>query len=257
MKQIAATLILLSACALGCSSSEPDDSATDAASSSSSSGGDGASGTTNDSGSAGSTTSATSSGTTGTTAGSNGSTGSGGTDGSDGAASTGGAPSTSSDGSAGEATTDVDAASGGTTGGVEPYANVVAVEVSGSDGSYTFNVSIESSDVGCTQYTDWWEVLSQDGELLYRRILTHSHTNDNGTTDDPTTPDNTFTRSGGPVEVSADEVVIVRAHNNIVGYNGMAMVGSPSAGFSDAPDIGSDFAADVEDDDPQVDSCAF
>jgi hypothetical protein len=131
------------------------------------------------------------------------------------------------------------------------------VEISGSEGSYTFDVSIESSDVGCTQYADWWEVLSEAGALLYRRILTHSHTNENGTTDDTTTPDNTFTRGGGPVAIAADETVIVRAHNSVAGYNGRVMLGSPAAGFSDAPEIGSDFAADVEVEDPQVESCEF
>jgi hypothetical protein len=151
------------------------------------------------------------------------------------------------------------ASAGGSAGAPagEPYANVVAVTASETTGGFTFDVSVESSDVDCSQYADWWEVLSEGGELIYRRILTHSHTLENGTTDDPTGPDNTFTRDGGPVEVLADEMVIVRAHNSVSGYNGRVMRGSFVTGFGDAPDIGPDFAADVEDDEPQVESCAF
>jgi hypothetical protein len=175
-------------------------------------------------------------------------------------ASSGGASSSSA---SSEAATGASAAAGAASGGAsgagtdEAYANVVAVQTSGSAGSYSFSVSVESADIGCTQYTDWWEVLSEEGELLYRRILTHSHTNENGTTDDPQSPDNTFTRSGGPVAIAADQPVIVRAHLSTIGYNGRVMSGSVDAGFVDAPDITSDFAADIEDEPPQATDCLF
>ncbi len=155
-----------------------------------------------------------------------------------------------------------DSGSGGSggsagAGGDLPYSNVVAVSASGDEDNYTFSVSIESADIDCTQYTDWWEVLSEDGELLYRRILTHSHTDDNGTTD-PDAPGNTFTRSGGPVAVTSDRVVIVRAHmSDFDGYNGQVMRGNVASGFDEAPDIGADFAADVEEAAPQPDGCSF
>ena len=126
--------------------------------------------------------------------------------------------------------------------------------VSGTPGDYTFDVSVESADIDCDQYADWWEVLSEDGSLVYRRILTHPHTDENGTSD-PDAPGNTFTRSGGPVQISADEVVIVRAHMSNEGYNGMVMRGSVAEGFVAAPDIGSDFAAEVQTDDPQPGEC--
>ena len=123
---------------------------------------------------------------------------------------------------------------------------MTAVAAAGDAGAYTFNVSIESADIGCTQYADWWEVLSEDGMLLYRRILTHSHTNEN-----------TFTRSGGPVEIDADQVVVVRAHMSNEGYNGVVMQGSVDEGFVAAPGIGSDFATEVELEDPQPAGCDF
>jgi hypothetical protein len=137
-----------------------------------------------------------------------------------------------------------------------PYANVVAVTASGSDGAYTFGVSIESSDIDCSQFANWWEVLTDDGALTYRRILEHSHTDANGSSD-ADEPGNTFTRTGGPVPVLADAVVLVRAHLSTGGYNGQVMRGSAAAGFVQAPEIGADFAADVEDDAPQPTGCAF
>jgi hypothetical protein len=121
---------------------------------------------------------------------------------------------------------------------------------------YDFDVSIESADIDCSQYADWWEVLSEDGALLYRRILEHSHTDENGTSD-PDAPGNTFTRDGGPVPVDAAAIVIVRAHMSNAGYNGRAMRGSAEAGFSDAPDLEPSFATAVETEDPQPTGCLF
>lgn len=137
-----------------------------------------------------------------------------------------------------------------------PYANVVAVSASGTPGSYTFDVSIESSDIDCSQYASWWEVLTEDGSLIFRRILEHSHTDENGTSD-PGAPGNTFTRDGGPIDIEADQVVLVRAHMNTGGYHGDAMRGSVAGGFVIAPDIGAEFAAEVEFEDPQPTRCLF
>jgi hypothetical protein len=212
--------------ALGCSSSEPDTSPETAGTGGS--GGDGA------------------------VAGAGGSAGDAAVPGAGGAGASGGAAGTAGSEPAG------DSGAGGAAGAavVLPYAHVVAVSASGSDQSYQFSVSVESADIDCTQFANWWEVLGEDGTLLYRRILEHSHTDENGTSD-ADKPGNTFTRPGGPVAVGADTVVIVRAHMSTGGYNGRAMRGSPSGGFADAPNITSEFAADVEGDDPQPDGCDF
>jgi hypothetical protein len=137
-----------------------------------------------------------------------------------------------------------------------PYANVTAVSATGASGAYTFNVTIESADIDCSQYADWWEVLTEDGALAYRRILEHSHTDANGSSD-PDAPGNTFTRGGGPVPVADNDVVVVRAHMSVGGYNGAVMRGSVTGGFEQAPDVGADFAASVEQEDPQPDGCEF
>jgi hypothetical protein len=138
----------------------------------------------------------------------------------------------------------------------EPYANVTAVSITGSPPAYQFVISIESSDVDCTQYADWWEVLSEDGTLVYRRILEHSHTDENGTSD-ADAPGNTFTRDGGPVALAPEASVLVRAHMNVGGYNGRVMQGSPSGAFNDAAALAAGFAAGVESEAPQPAGCLF
>jgi hypothetical protein len=136
------------------------------------------------------------------------------------------------------------------------YANVTAVSATPASGGYTFEVTIESADKDCTQYANWWEVIDEPGTLRYRRILEHSHTDENGTSD-PDAPGNTFTRSGGPVDVTDNDVVVVRAHMSNGGYNGQVMRGSVAQGFAEAPDIDNTFATDVESEDPQPQGCLF
>jgi hypothetical protein len=145
---------------------------------------------------------------------------------------------------------------GGEGGALVPYAHVVGVSVSGEPMSYSFAVTVESADIDCSQYADWWEVLDESGSLVYRRILEHSHTDENGTTD-ADAPANTFTRSGGPVAIAADDIVIVRAHMSVGGYNGLVLRGTATEGFYEATDIDSSFASGVEDEPPLPAGCLF
>lgn len=103
---------------------------------------------------------------------------------------------------------------------VEHLAEVQSVVVAGPELKYTFEVQVVSPDTGCDQYADWWEVMTLDGLLVYRRILTHSHTGEQP-----------FVRSGGPIDVSADQPLIVRVHMNSTGYSIFAMKGSVKDGF--------------------------
>jgi len=124
-------------------------------------------------------------------------------------------------------------------------AEVSAATFNGEPGNYTFSVTVRSPDTGCEQYADWWEVLSADGELIYRRILAHSHVDEQP-----------FTRSGGPVIVAADENIIVRAHMNNAGYGEQVFTGSPRAGLTMST-LSASFAQDLQLADPLPGGCAF
>ncbi len=137
--------------------------------------------------------------------------------------------------------------SGSGSGTAVGFAHVTGVSATGSDDAYTFSVTVESSDVDCTHFADWWEVLTPEGALVYRRILLHPHTD--------AISGNPYTRSGGPVAVKGDREVIVRAHLNHGGYRGKAMRGTVNNGFLEATDIGGDFAAAVAVEDPQPEAC--
>lgn len=99
-------------------------------------------------------------------------------------------------------------------------ADVTEVAVTGEPGGYTFAVTIRSDETGCEQYADWWEVLTDDGELVFRRILNHSHPDEQP-----------FTRTGGPVDVSASDPLWVRAHLHPAGYTGRIARGTAESGF--------------------------
>ena len=124
-------------------------------------------------------------------------------------------------------------------------ANVISVDVAGKPGQYSFSVGISSPDTGCDQYADWWEVISQEGELIYRRILLHSHV-----TEQP------FVRSGGPVQIEMDTEVTIRAHMNPGGYGGKVFIGSVESGCIGAG-LGEDFAQDLENQGPLPSGCNF
>lgn len=132
-----------------------------------------------------------------------------------------------------------------------PRADAVSVDVSGSPGAYTFSVGIRSDETGCERYADWWEVLRPDGALVYRRILGHSHVDEQP-----------FIRSGGPIPVRADDEVLVRAHLRPNGveapgvYRGAALRGTASGGF-EATELEPGFASELETAAPQPGSCAF
>ena len=125
-------------------------------------------------------------------------------------------------------------------------AEITGVTVSGNENAYTFSVTIKSPDTGCEQYANWWEVISEDGSsLLYRRILGHSHVNEQP-----------FTRSGGSVGITKDQIVYVRAHMNTSGYGTTVFKGSVDSGFS-AATLEAEFGEALETEVPQPSGCAF
>ena len=126
----------------------------------------------------------------------------------------------------------------------EIRADVIKVTVTGKD-AYRFNVTLASDETGCQQYADWWEVLDNQGTLLYRRILFHSHPDDQP-----------FTRSGGSISLEPGQKVYVRGHMNKLGYVGDVFVGSVSSGFKKAEELPS-FPEALEKQAPLPDGCAF
>jgi hypothetical protein len=126
-----------------------------------------------------------------------------------------------------------------------PQAKVLSVDVKGEPGAYSFSVQISSPDEGCSQYADWWEVVSLEGELIYRRVLLHSHVSEQP-----------FTRSGGPVAIDPQTEVLVRAHMNTSGYGNQAMKGSLENGFTPV-ELSPDFAQELSEQSPLPEDCAF
>lgn len=125
-------------------------------------------------------------------------------------------------------------------------AQVVSVAASGQSGAYVFNVGIASPDTGCEHYANWWEIISEDGtRLIYRRILGHSHVNEQP-----------FVRSGGSVPITNNQIVIVRAHMNTSGYGTVVFKGSVSSGFIEAT-VANDFASNLSQQQPLPNTCAF
>ena len=120
-------------------------------------------------------------------------------------------------------------------------AKVLGVSTSGP----TFSVTISSPDTGCDRYADWWEVITPDGELIYRRVLMHSHVNEQP-----------FTRSGGPVNVAGDRPLIVRVHVTPDGYSPNAFSGTVNDGFSEEI-LDDAFARQLAEQEPLPISCAF
>ena len=124
-------------------------------------------------------------------------------------------------------------------------ANVIAVDTKGTSGSYNFYVTLLSDEKGCNQYANWWEVLDENGNLLYRRILVHSHPDDQP-----------FRRGGGHVDVTPSQTLYIRAHMNHKGYGKNLFVGSVESGFSEAKEAIS-IDSSIEMLEPQSTGCAF
>ncbi len=127
----------------------------------------------------------------------------------------------------------------------KPIAEVTEVKVTGTANNYTFAVTVNSSDTGCDNYANWWEVVTPEGKLIYRRVLLHSHVDEQP-----------FQRTGGVVEIEPEQEVIVRVHLSPGGYSNFAQEGTVTSGFT-AIALADDFAEDLAFLEPLPQGCAF
>lgn len=132
-----------------------------------------------------------------------------------------------------------------TCNSADSQAVVTNVKVAGTENNYTFAVTIKSPDTGCQQYADWWEVITPDSVLIYRRILTHSHVSEQP-----------FTRSGGPVKVVNNKNLIIRSHMNTLGYGCLVFSGSVETGFA-LDTIARNYASALSEELPLPSGCDF
>jgi len=124
-------------------------------------------------------------------------------------------------------------------------AKITSVTTTGEVTDYTFSVGIESIETGCGQYANWWEIVTEEGELIYRRILAHSHVDEQP-----------FIRSGSGVNVTENQELIIRAHMNTSGYGTQVFKGNIASGFNESV-IEEGFADDLATQAPLPDDCAF
>jgi hypothetical protein len=101
------------------------------------------------------------------------------------------------------------------TGDVPPAgcADVIAVDVTESDGRFTVAATVRSDESGWDKYADRWEVRDGAGTVLGVRELAHPHENEQP-----------FTRSLGGIEIPPSVVeILVSAHDSVLGFCGENM----------------------------------
>lgn len=93
--------------------------------------------------------------------------------------------------------------------------------VQGSDGAWTFHVTVLHPDTGWEDYADGWDVVTPDGQVLkasasdpFTRLLLHPHESEQP-----------FTRSQGGITIpDAITTVTVRAHDLVDGFGGREII---------------------------------
>lgn len=93
-------------------------------------------------------------------------------------------------------------------------ADIVDVKVTkGSNGTYSFSVTVLHEDTGWDHYANKWDILDEDGEILGTRTLYHPHVDEQP-----------FTRSLSGVTIPEGiTTVTIRAHDSVHEYGGKTM----------------------------------
>ena len=96
------------------------------------------------------------------------------------------------------------------TPGIGGLADVVRVDVTHEGGDrWTFAVTVQHADRDPDHWADWWRVRTPQGRELGRRVLLHSHVDEQP-----------FTRDEVVRIPSAVRVVVVEAHDKVHGLGG-------------------------------------
>ncbi|CEL99265.1 unnamed protein product [Vitrella brassicaformis CCMP3155] len=126
-----------------------------------------------------------------------------------------------------------------------PHADILDLGIkNGTSGGYVLKVRYTSTDKDCTQYMNWYELLDEEGRLLFKRHMTHPHTKF------PIWRETLLPVDG----VYDDTTVIVRGHMYPNGYSGKAIKGSIKDGFQPI-DLPSDYAREAETGGPEAPEC--
>lgn len=89
-------------------------------------------------------------------------------------------------------------------------ADVLEVQVNGTEGIYRFEVSVRHADEGWDHYADAWEIIGPDGGVIATRELAHPHVEEQP-----------FMRSLPSVEIPDGLTeVTLRARDSVHGYGG-------------------------------------
>ena len=89
-------------------------------------------------------------------------------------------------------------------------AHVLFVEATQESGDvWTFSVTVRHDDKGPTHWVDWWRVRTPEGRELGRRVLLHSHEDEQP-----------FTRDERIRVPSNVPIVVVEAHDKVHGLGG-------------------------------------
>ena len=113
------------------------------------------------------------------------------------------------------------------------------------DNTWLIAVTLSSTYDTPQRYADAWRVLNEQDTELGIRILGHDHASEQP-----------FTRSGGAVKITKDQIVYVRAHMNTNGYGTVVYKGNVADGFNQDT-VATEFGVALETMEPLPSGCAF
>jgi hypothetical protein len=157
----------------------------------------------------------------------------------------GGGGSSEGAGGSGTGGSNAGGGSGGEGGTTQPvFADVESVGFSGGNLDYQIAIEISSPDTGCEQYADWWEVVTAEGDLVYRQVF-----------DGPHLDEQPFTVIQPGVPLESNVPYLFRAHMHPHGYGGAYRFQTQTGGPEPEPMDFTAAFADLAEQSPQPPPC--